>query len=109
MISQRHEDAAKGAAMGRVLPLGDPDRHFWLTRSVARMMQIDLHKALNRGDLDSDGYRHLINRCRTCSMVEGCQNWLACATGQADQPPPGCVIAAELLHLKDLTPSKGAR
>ena len=115
MISGGHDS---GAGRGRapqaksgdcVVPLGDPDRHFWLARSVARLMQIDFHGAIMRGDLDCDAYRALINRCRTCRQVTACQLGLARSCGQADAPPEGCVIAADLVNLKRLTPQKGTR
>ena len=92
-----------------VIPLGDPDRHFWLARSVARLMQIDFHAAITHGDLDRAAYRGLINRCRTCRRVAACEGWLAGSCGQADAPPEGCVIGPDLIALKRLTHNKGAR
>ena len=111
MISGGAEPAGQGqeARMGMVLGLGDPSRHFWLARSVARVMGLDLGAALARGDLQRDAYRAMIDRCRGCALVEGGQTWLALSGGQAEGPPPGCLIGAELTSLKHTRPSKGAR
>jgi hypothetical protein len=115
MLSGGSDKAAGRGVMHRatggadVLPLGDPDRHFWLARSVARLMQIDFHAAIIHGDLDRETYRGLINRCRTCRRVTACEAWLALSCGRADAPPEGCVIAPDLIALKQLTQRKGAR
>lgn len=109
MISGASDRSGGEARMGVVVGLGDPDRHFWLVRSVARVMDLDLGAALGRGDLHRDDYRAIVNRCRTCPLVEACQNWLAFSGGRADMPPPGCLIAADLDKLKRKTSSKGAR
>jgi hypothetical protein len=93
--------------MGIIARLGDPDRHFWLVRSVARVMDLDLGGALARGELHRDDYRAFINVCRTCPLVEACQNWLATSTGPSETPPAGCLISADLNRLKRQTPSKG--
>jgi hypothetical protein len=115
MISGGHDKSGGRAAkddaanLAEVIALGHPDRHFWMARSVARLLGIDFHKAMMQGDLDRDAYRGLINRCRTCPDVGACEHWLARSCGQADAPPEGCVIAPDLIALKRLTPSKGAR
>lgn len=95
--------------MGIVARLGDPDRHFWLARSVARVIGLDLGAAVTRGDLSCEDYRAMINRCRTCPMVATCQTWLGASRGQAEAPPHGCLIAGELDGLKRTTSTKGAR
>ena len=98
-----------GSRMGILARLGDPDRHFWLARSVARVIGLDLGASITRGDLPCDEYRALINRCRTCPMVDACQNWLGASGGHAEAPPPGCLIAGDLDRLKHRTPTRGAR
>ena len=60
-----------------VLPLGDPVTHFWLTRSVARAMGINLSEAMADGKLSVKDYCDMVTNCRQCAFVEGCQNWLA--------------------------------
>jgi hypothetical protein len=109
MIWGGTEYSETGTRMGVLGRLGDPDRHFWLARSVARVIGLDLGAAVTRGDLPSDGYRAIINRCRTCPVVEACQDWLGTSGGHAEAPPPGCLIAGELDRLKHKTSTKGAR
>lgn len=92
-----------------VLRLGDPDRHFWLVRSVARVMDLNLGATVASRHLDRDGYRALVNRCRTCDVVEGCESWLAGSATVTDTSPPGCVVAPDLEKLKRMTKDKGAR
>ncbi|MFD1196363.1 DUF6455 family protein [Seohaeicola saemankumensis] len=91
-----------------ILHLGDPDRHFWLVRSVARVMGISLGEALLQGAMEQDACRRMIDRCRTCAVVRACHDWLAESSGRADAPPPGCVISTDLNRLKCMTRSKGA-
>lgn len=98
-----------GNRSSRILHLGDPDRHFWLVRSVARVMDLSLGAVLARGHLDRDGYRALVNRCRTCDAVAGCASWLAGAVEEGETSPPGCLVAPELERLKRLMDDKGAR
>ncbi|MDF1708249.1 MAG: DUF6455 family protein [Paracoccaceae bacterium] len=108
MISDGAEATGGGARMGVVLGLGDPDRHFWLARSVARVMGVDLGAALARGDLPCEDYRAMVNRCRTCPLVVACESWLAASGGRAETPPPGCLISGDLTQLKRRFPNKGA-
>jgi hypothetical protein len=109
MIWGGADRSGTGSRMGVLARLGDPDRHFWLARSVARVIGLDLGAAVTRGDLPCDDYRAIINRCRTCPVVEACQNWLGSSSGHAEAPPPGCLIAGDLARLKCRPSTKGAR
>ncbi|WP_235857827.1 DUF6455 family protein [Marimonas lutisalis] len=60
-----------------VIHLGSPELHFWLTRSVARAMGVNLSEAMARGELSADGYAALVTRCRQCPHVASCETWLA--------------------------------
>ena len=60
-----------------ILQLGDPAMHFWLTRSAARAMGVNLSEAMAAGKLTPQDYSSLVTTCRQCSFVEGCQRWLA--------------------------------
>ncbi|MGR3507065.1 MAG: DUF6455 family protein [Paracoccaceae bacterium] len=91
-----------------MLPLGDPDRHFWLFRSVARVIGLDLARAVSQGMLERENYSAIVNRCRTCPMVAACETWLATSSGSAATPPQGCLVAADIAQLKTMTKSKGA-
>jgi len=106
-VQAQNAGAATGAPV--ILRLGDPERHFWLVRSVARVMDLSLGAVVARGHLDRDGYRALVNRCRTCDLVAGCESWLAGGAEEGETSPPGCLVAPELERLKRLMDDKGAR
>ncbi|CUH66078.1 hypothetical protein TG4357_02222 [Thalassovita gelatinovora] len=77
--------------MGIVTPLGDPVFHFWLTRSVARSVGVNLSDAMNAGQLDPQGYVEMVTRCRQCRFVSQCEQWLAVTGAGADRVPEMCV------------------
>lgn len=81
--------------------LGDPTLHFWLTRSVARAMQVNLSDALAQGLLSAPDYSHMITRCRACQKVEDCEKWLANCGGTARSAPGFCAHADILDCLAD--------
>ena len=91
-----------------ILHLGDPDRHFWLVRSVARVIGVSLGQAMVEGALEQEECRRMINRCRTCALVSACETWLADSGGHADAPPPGCVVSTDLNRLKQVARHEGA-
>ena len=82
--------------------LGDPATHFFMTRSVARVMGLSLNEAMQCGELAPDAYASMVTRCRGCALVEACQEWLATQTEISTTPPPGCCNAAMLSRLKSL-------
>ncbi len=81
--------------------LGDPTRHFWLTRSVARAMDVNLSEALAQGLLSARGYSDMITKCRTCQHVAQCEMWLASFGGAANRAPEHCAHADILNALAD--------
>ena len=84
-----------------VMYLGDPARHFWMTRSVARVMGFSLSDAMAKGRLSSEGYAQMVSRCRTCRQVSDCELWLASVRhGPAEIAPVGCVNAADYSQAK---------
>ena len=70
--------------------LGDPARHFWLTRSVARTIGLNLSEAMAMGHLSAGGYADLVNTCRKCPHAAACESWLAEHHGAALQAPGYC-------------------
>ncbi|WP_420569402.1 DUF6455 family protein [Thalassovita sp.] len=86
--------------MGALYPLGDPARHFWLTRSVARSMGLNFSDALREGRISPQGYSELVTQCRKCACVAQCEKWLAQAGISATQAPSHCPIAPVLNELK---------
>jgi len=86
--------------MGVLFNMGDPARHFWLTRSVGRSMGINFSEALNEGRISAEGYAKLVTECRKCGFVKQCENWLAHTTSDHSEAPPNCTNAAALNDLK---------
>lgn len=81
---------------GTSVPLGQIERHFWLTRSVARVLGVSLTEAMACGRLTEAGYAEMITRCRAggCSLM--CEAWLATQLDRPDRAPGHCANA-ELL------------
>ncbi|MFP7569277.1 DUF6455 family protein [Marivita sp. S2033] len=71
--------------------LGDPELHFWLTRSVARTMGVNLSEAMACNQLSPQEYSTLVTACRACALVETCKHWLGGQTGIARTAPVGCI------------------
>jgi hypothetical protein len=76
---------------------GNPGLHFWLTRSVAKVMGISLTEAMAENRLSARDYATMVTACRQCALVENCQYWLSAQTALSASPPPGCVNA-EILN-----------
>ncbi len=85
--------------MNTVVRLGDPARHFWITRGVARAMGLSLGDAMADGRLTSDEYARMVTRCRTCPHVADCENWLAHNPGPTGAAPKMCCNAETLERL----------
>jgi hypothetical protein len=84
-----------------IMYLGDPARHFWMTRSVARVMGVSLSTAMAEGRLSSDEYAKMVTRCRACQQVADCELWLATVrNGPAEIAPVGCANAADYAQAK---------
>ncbi|WP_120632091.1 DUF6455 family protein [Ruegeria sp. EL01] len=77
-------------------PLGDIEKHFWLTRSVARCVGISLTEAMADGQLSPEGYAELITRCRRCLNGGRCEIWLATQQEWAGLVPDFCANADAL-------------
>ena len=88
--------------MSKIEPLGDPARHFWMTRSVARVMGVSLSDAMAEGHLTTKGYANLVTNCRRCTHVDACEYWLAHQAGEAEAAPEGCLHARLFEELKDV-------
>jgi hypothetical protein len=76
--------------------LGDPQLHFWLTRSVARVMGVSLSEAMANDQLSAHDYADLVTECRACSKVESCKAWLAEQLDVKPSAPPGCANSRPL-------------
>jgi len=81
--------------------LGDPARHFWLTRSVARTMGVNLSEAMASGLLSAPGYAQMVNSCRKCRNTALCEAWLSVgrdAPAAAPDHCPNAVVLTRLAH-----------
>jgi hypothetical protein len=72
------------------LPIGDPAKHFFITRSVARVMGVSLTDAMQENRLAPESYSGMVTRCRGCALVTTCEDWLASQMALSPTPPPGC-------------------
>ncbi|WP_367648774.1 DUF6455 family protein [Ruegeria arenilitoris] len=80
--------------------LGDVEKHFWLTRSVARCMDISLTEAMAEGRLSANEYSRIVTRCRAANCSGQCEVWLSQQQAQAASAPEFCANADRLNALK---------
>ena len=78
----------------------DTDRHFWLTRSVARVAGVSLGRAMTSGSLSVDGYGEMVARCQGGGCATMCELWLAAQRDWPAAPPPFCAHVAILAELR---------
>lgn len=83
------------------------DRHFWMTRSVARAMGLNLGDAIRRGELGPDRYAEMVAICRQCPHLDRCQDWLARSSAGAVRAAAFCAHADTLNTLKRNRETKG--
>ncbi len=98
MTAFAHERKAGSAR--RSIALGEVEQHFWLNRSVARAMGVNLSEAMADGSLSETGYAELITRCRAGGCAQDCAQWLARQTGFNAEAPAHCANAEALTRLK---------
>lgn len=77
----------------KTLALGDAELHFWMTRSVAKVMGINLSEAMAAGRLTAQDYAAMVTDCRECPQVHTCQGWLGEQRQLSRSAPPGCANA----------------
>ncbi|HKK85916.1 MAG TPA: DUF6455 family protein [Roseovarius sp.] len=80
----------------QVSHLGDPNLHFWLTRSVARAVRVNLSDALAAGQITPNLYAEMVTKCRRCPHVATCEAWLAQNGAGAQEVPAHCANASIL-------------
>lgn len=83
-------------------PLGDPVRHFWLAKSMARATGVDLVAAMREGRIAQADWADMVTRCRACAWAEGCAQWLAGQGVGTAEVPGDCVNAEEFAWLQAL-------
>ena len=80
--------------------LGEFEKHFWLTRSVARCMKVSLSEAMAEGRLSADDYAQMVTRCRASGCSEACAHWLSSQQSKAENAPEFCANATTLNALR---------
>ncbi|CUH46073.1 DUF6455 family protein [Ruegeria atlantica] len=80
--------------------LGEVEKHFWLTRSVARCMDVSLTEAMAEGRLTTNGYAEIVTRCRASGCSDQCELWLSKQQVKANSAPEFCANAETLNALK---------
>ena len=81
-------------------PLGDKLRHFWLAQRMAKEGGVDLAQAQEEGLLNQENWAEMVQRCRGCAWVDGCERWLK-ALEQGRDLPGDCVNHKEFAALRD--------
>jgi hypothetical protein len=79
--------------------LGDPALHFYMTRAIARMLDVSLGDALRDGRLSPDTYADMVDRCASCVYAQRCTAMLA-RTVDLDAPPEHCPNDASFRSLR---------
>lgn len=88
-------------------PIEDLERPFWMSRSVARVMGLNLSRAMSEGRLSPDEYAELVTLCRSADCHDACMRWLASQTGARPEGPPEYCACGGIL--KRLAPREGKR
>lgn len=78
-------------------PLGDAKQHYWLAQRMAKRAGVDLAQAYQAGQLDQQDWADIVETCRHCTWVDGCQRMLGEATD--GEPPKTCLNCAEFEEL----------
>ena len=80
-------------------PLGDAKRHYWLVQRMAGLSEVDLVRAKVAGDMSQQDWAGIVENCRGCDWVKGCERYLD--RGQASETPPeNCLNRLFLTSLK---------
>lgn len=70
-------------------PLGETRKHVLLAQRMARLNGVALTQAVAEGNLDQEGWAGMVQRCRGCDWVAGCERFLD-AGERGDTPPENC-------------------
>lgn len=79
--------------------LGDPALHFYMTRGIARLLDVNLGDALREGRLSPETYAQMVTRCRGCDHADRCTTMLA-RTVDLSAPPADCPNAPSFRALR---------
>ncbi|OSQ44946.1 DUF6455 family protein [Marivita geojedonensis] len=80
-------------------PLGDTGVHFWLVQRMAKTCGVNTAQAAREGDIVEQEWVDMVQRCRSCQWVNGCERWLDRTDIDSSATPPADCLNADLLHL----------
>lgn len=81
---------------------GNVDLHFWLTRGMARRLDVNLSEAMHHGLLTQGDFAEMITRCRQCQGAQGCMSYLSEQNGRLAAAPDWCCNRALLDELAQM-------
>lgn len=81
---------------------GDIDLNFWLTRSLARRMGVNLTETMHHGFLTQEDFARMISSCRCCVHGAARMSFLSENKGPADTAPGYCCNGEILSELSAL-------
>ncbi|MDO6584802.1 DUF6455 family protein [Salipiger sp. 1_MG-2023] len=84
----------------RPRPLGARTDHYWLVQRMARANGTDLAAASDDGHLTQEQWAAMIERCRGCAWVQGCQRWLDQPEQALRDTPANCGNRAHFADLR---------
>ncbi len=84
------------------LPPGELDRHFFLTRAMARRHGVNLSEAMHQGILTRTDFAAMITRCRDCPGAPADCHDFAEDHDQGTVAPDWCANKAVLEGLRGL-------
>jgi hypothetical protein len=82
-----------------MLTYGEAPMAYGLTRGMARVIGVDLVKAVTEGWMSRDELGALVEACVDCERSAQCTAWLA-ETVQASGLPGFCINKVDLEHLR---------
>ena len=65
-------------------------RHAKLVDEMAGKLGLDLEESAMRGEVRIGQIEDAVLRCTNCANPDGCEHWLATASGPADTAPDYC-------------------
>ena len=77
-------------------PLGDPRRHYWLVKGMAKATGVNLVRAVEQGRLTVEDWAETVQSCRACGWAEGCRDWLDMAGAATTLPQPRAIGDASI-------------
>ncbi|UYV38212.1 DUF6455 family protein [Rhodobacteraceae bacterium D3-12] len=83
-------------------PLGETRKHTLLAQRMARLNGVALVRAVEEGNLSQEAWAAMVQRCRGCKWVKGCERFLE-ANETPETLPQNCRNRVQFGVLKALT------